>query len=137
MKRFFAVVAVSGLILAACGGGGGPTQGGTTPPATAGGATCAQAGATLTVKAQNIAFDKQCLAAPAGQSFTITFDNKETLPHNVAIYASAAATQNLFRGETFQGPKVMTYNVPPIQAGTYFFRCDVHPQQMTGTFIVR
>jgi len=26
--------------------------------------------------------------------------------------------------------------VPALDAGTYFFRCDVHPTTMTGTFVV-
>ena len=31
----------------------------------------------------------------------------------------------------------MTYDVPALEPGTYFFRCDVHPGQMTGTFVVK
>jgi plastocyanin len=26
--------------------------------------------------------------------------------------------------------------VPALTAGTYYFRCDVHPNQMNGTFTV-
>jgi hypothetical protein len=42
----------------------------------------------------------------------------------------------LFVGEVFSGPDVVTYEVPALDAGTYFFRCDVHPTTMTGTFLV-
>ena len=42
----------------------------------------------------------------------------------------------LFQGETFAGPDEQTYQVDPLQAGDFFFRCDVHPTQMTGTFVV-
>ena len=42
---------------------------------------------------------------------------------------------NLFRGEIFSsGSKV--YDVPALEAGTYFFRCDVHPD-MTGTITAK
>jgi hypothetical protein len=42
----------------------------------------------------------------------------------------------LFVGETFSGPDVVTDEVPALEAGSYFFRWDVHPTTMTGTFEV-
>jgi hypothetical protein len=52
-------------------------------------------------------------------------------PHNVAIYRDSSAAQKIFVGETITDTAI-TYEVPALEAGEYFFRCDVHPE-MTGT----
>jgi plastocyanin len=87
------------------------------------------------VSANALKFDKADVAVPAGKAFQLTFTNQESAPHNVAIYTDASAATNLFRGEIFSsGSKV--YDVPALEAGTYFFRCDVHPD-MTGTITAK
>ena len=58
------------------------------------------------------------------------------VPHNVSIYTDPTAAQALFTGELLTGPGKITYTVDALEAGTYFFRCDVHPTTMTGTFVV-
>ena len=64
----------------------------------------------------------------------MTFQNQDTAPHNVSIFTDSSASQRVFQGEVFsQGERV--YQVPALAAGTYFFRCDVHPD-MTGTLTV-
>jgi cytochrome c oxidase subunit 2 len=101
-------------------------------------ASCSPNGASLSVTAKSIHFSSTCLAAPAGKPFTITFTNTDSgVPHNIAIYSSQAATKVLFRGQLITGPKTVTYHVPALPAGTYYFRCDVHPTAMHGTFIVK
>ena len=98
--------------------------------------TCAPSGPSLQIGAQNTAFDKDCLAAPARQAFTITFDNKDAgTPHNVDILTSAGSS--LFKGTIVTGVTTVTYHVAGLKPGTYEFRCDVHPGSMHGTFIVR
>ncbi|HEX7163772.1 MAG TPA: cupredoxin domain-containing protein [Trebonia sp.] len=100
-------------------------------------ASCAPSGTSLQVSAMNVKFDKSCLAAPAGQAFTITFNNQDAgVPHDVAIYTNSSATTTLFKGAVVTGPTTTTYHVPALKAGTYYFRCDIHPTQMTGTFVV-
>jgi nitrite reductase (NO-forming) len=112
-----------------------PTSGGTT--GTGGAAACSPKGTALTIMAQNVAFDMDCLAAPAGRPFTITFMNHDAgVPHNVAVYRDAEATQALFKGDLVSGPATITYKVSALPVGTYFFRCDVHPL-MKGTFVVK
>jgi nitrite reductase (NO-forming) len=123
----------------------GPTGGTTTPssaPPSGGatgsgtGATCAPKGTSLTVMAQTMKFDTGCLAAPAGKPFTIAFMNHDAgVPHNVSIYKDSTAAEVLFKGELVNGPASVTYKVDALPAGTYFFRCDVHPQ-MNGTLVV-
>ncbi len=105
---------------------------------TASGATCSPKGTHLSIVAKSSAFDTSCLAAPAGKPFTIAFDNQDPgVPHNVAIYTDASAATALFTGELVSGPKKVTYDVPALDAGTYYFRCDVHPTTMNGTFVVK
>ncbi len=90
----------------------------------------------LSVK--NIAYNKSEIKVPAGAHVTVNFDNQDNgIPHNFAVYDTSAAKINIFRGAIVTGPKKTTYNfTAPDTPGTYFFRCDVHPTQMTGQFIV-
>jgi plastocyanin len=99
---------------------------------------CTADGTALTIAALEKKFDKDCLAAPAGQAFTIDFDNQDAaVPHNVAIYEAAGSNKPLFKGEVVFGPRKVTYTVPAQVAGTYEFRCDPHDDTMIGTFIVQ
>jgi plastocyanin len=75
------------------------------------------------------------LTAPADKPFQIVFDNQEAALHNVAIYRDASAAEKVLVEEPFSGPAVVTYEVPALGAGTYFFRCDVHPD-MRGNLTV-
>jgi hypothetical protein len=111
-------------------GGGGPAPTGPPP--------CEPEGTELSITAQNIAFDTDCLAAPVGEAFTVEFNNQDsTPPHNFAIYTDQSAVEAIFQGEIFPGPATETYDVDPIEEeGSLFFRCDVHPTTMTGTFVV-
>jgi plastocyanin len=78
------------------------------------------------IAADDNAFDRTTLAVPAGRAFSLGFENREGAPHNVAILDAGGAV--LFSGEVFGGPATMRYEVPAIPAGTYTFRCDVHPE---------
>jgi cytochrome c oxidase subunit II len=90
------------------------------------------------IAADKVAFDKDCLAARAGQPFNLKFDNKEAVPHNVSVFRGEEATGTpLFQGEVFSGPRTVTYNINPLPKGSLFFRCDVHPSAMTGKLVVK
>jgi copper-containing nitrite reductase len=107
------------------------------PSAGAATSKCPQSGASLQLVAKNSVFDTDCLTVPAAQAFTIALDNQDpSIPHNVSIYTDSSATKSLFVGETITGPDSTTYEVGPLDAGTYFFRCDIHPTTMTGTLTV-
>ncbi len=115
----------------------GPTPSPTAAPTEAPAGECSPDGSSFQVMAMNSVFDVDCLAAPAGKRFTIAFDNMDAgIPHNVAIYTDESATTPLFVGDIIDGPDTVTYRVPALDAGTHFFRCDVHPTTMTGTFVV-
>jgi cytochrome c oxidase subunit 2 len=94
-------------------------------------------GSEVSVDAHNIHFDEDCLATTAGRPFTIAFDNKDAgVPHNVAIYDHKGG-KALFTGDIITGPSKADYKVTPLEAGNYFFQCDVHPDAMSGTFVVK
>ena len=100
------------------------------------GASCSPNGTALSITAFDSKFNKNCLAAPAGQNFTIDFQNLDRgIPHNVAIYEDETAQKTLFKGDLVDGPGKTTYAVQALSAGKFFFRCDPHPD-MKGTFIV-
>ena len=118
-------VVILALVSTACGGGNGNDV-------DLESVTCEPTGTTLRVSAENTAFDTDCLAAPSSEAFAIVFDNRDTDDHNVAIYPNEG--EPLFPGEIFAGVETKTYDVPAIEAGTYRFQCDVHPE-MNGVFI--
>ncbi|RPJ53968.1 MAG: hypothetical protein EHJ95_01165 [Methanobacteriota archaeon] len=92
---------------------------------------------TVNLTARNIAFDTTTIAAPRGAAVTINFDNQDSMPHNFALYTNTSASQAIYTGEIVTGPRQIVYTfAAPEQPGTYFFRCDVHPAQMTGEFVV-
>jgi plastocyanin len=132
MVKWVGAVAVAAVLAAAGGPGAGVASAGDMPMGT----TCSPAGTSLAITAQDHKFDKDCLAVPAGQTFTIRLDNRDGDRHNVAILPSHTSTETLFVGDIVPGPKSLTYNVPALKAGSYHFHCEVHPNLMNGSFIV-
>jgi plastocyanin len=108
-------------------GGGGGGDGGDD-----GGGTAA-----ASVVAEGTAFDPTTLTWAADTEITLTFDNRDPVdvagPHNVSIYGGDDTA--VFQGDLVDGPATVDYVVPAMDAGTYEFRCDVHPQ-MVGSLEV-
>jgi plastocyanin len=86
------------------------------------------------IAAADLAFDRAELEVPAGTAVGLVFENRESAPHNVAVYVDASADEAIFVGEIFGGPGARQYALPALAAGTYYFRCDVHPE-MQGTLV--
>ncbi|MGH3422085.1 MAG: cupredoxin domain-containing protein [Streptosporangiaceae bacterium] len=130
---------VIAVAVTACGGGAATNAAGSQGTGAGGAAAaCSPNGTSLQITSQSLAFNKKCLAAPANTPFTITLKNDDNgVAHDVSIYTNSSASDKLFGGQMVTGPGTVTYHVPAQQPGTYFFRCDVHPTQMTGTFVVK
>ena len=92
----------------------------------------------ITLTAENLSFSAATLTAPAGATVVMTFVNKDAkMPHNFALYTDASAATKIFAGDLATGPVTVTYTfTAPLKPGSYFFRCDIHPELMTGTFVV-
>lgn len=88
----------------------------------------------------SIQFDKSTITVQSGATVTVRSDNRdEGIPHSFSVYTDSSGSQPLAEasvGDVCMGPcdREITFDAP--EPGEYFFRCDVHPTQMTGTFIV-
>ncbi len=87
------------------------------------------------VVARNIEFEQRLIQLPAAGEVSILFVNEDAgIPHNVAIYPEddndePILSAPVFIGDLFNGvdQEVYTFQAPE-EPGTYFYRCDVHPQ---------
>jgi plastocyanin len=105
-------------------------------PSNPGGSGSPGGGAVIKEAALGVAFVNGQLEAPAGQPFTIDFDNQDAgIPHNIQIKDANGAS--VFKGDIVTGPIQTSYQVGALAAGTYPFICDVHPTSMTGTLTVK
>jgi plastocyanin len=87
----------------------------------------------VTLAAANIAFEPTSLTVPAGEAFTLRFHNEDAnTQHNVQIFDDPEfGGTPLFSGALITGVRQTDYEVAPLEAGAYFFHCEVHPT-MTG-----
>jgi plastocyanin len=93
--------------------------------------TGATAGQTATFRPSPVAasikmiasrvFDKTELDLPANQDVLLTIQNTDDgAPHSFSVYRTGPCKQTL---------------ALHLAAGTYYFRCEVHPQTMNGTVL--
>jgi plastocyanin len=87
----------------------------------------------VTLAAANIAFEPTSLTVPAAEAFTLRFHNEDAnTQHNVQIFDDPEfGGTPQFSGALITGVRQTDYEVDPLEAGAYFFRCEVHPT-MTG-----
>jgi plastocyanin len=96
---------------------------------------------TASVVATDNRFSKTAVEAEAGKEFTVNFKNSGKVPHNIHFYdkkggqtlasGSGSSDQIVKGGET----ETLKFTVPA--AGSYYFQCDFHPDQMNGTLTVK
>ncbi len=136
LPTFIAVLIIM-VATAACSSGPSQTSSSSTTQPTGSPTATAQA-ITINLVAQNLAFDTKTIVVPPGAKVTINFDNKDSgIMHNFSLYSDSTAKTSLFKGDFVTGPSTKVYTfTAPTKVGDYFFRCDVHPTTMTGTFVV-
>ena len=116
MRRVFRVVlsaAFAALIMSAGAGHHGAWAAGAMAPAGA------------EVKIDNFSFTPQVITVKAGT--TITWTNRDDIPHTVVSVDFLFKSKTLDTDDTFQ--------FTPAQPGTYPYFCSIHPK-MTGKIIV-
>jgi plastocyanin len=126
MRRFASVLAIAALTVALAACSAANAEGPTGPAASV------DPGA-VHIDAKDIAFTQSSVKAPAGRAFQIVFNNQDGAPHNVTILGPDGSAA--FTGDVVTASST-TYSVPALKAGSYRFRCDIHPN-MTGTLVVQ
>jgi plastocyanin len=131
-----ALAGLAALLLAAC-----SSTVSTTPLPSAGGppADCARvdADSVIALSANNLKFSAPCMVANAGESFTIHFANDEAQPHNVEVFTDTSKATKLFGGDIISGPnQTIDYSIDALDAGEFYFDCQVHAGEMNGTLYV-
>ena len=126
------LILVFATALAACSGNSEESQ-----PADGdgGNGTATVADGAVEITAEGLAFDATTIEAAAGEDFTITLVNNDSAPHNISIYTEEGG--ELARrsgGDRGSGPD-RTIDVSALDAGEYYFQCDIHPD-MNGTVVV-
>jgi plastocyanin len=127
MKRLITslgLAAVAAIAIACSSGGGAGQPSGSPAPVDP---------SAPVIVAQNNAFNPTTLTVTADEAFSLTLDNKDAAPHNVAIFKDESAAESISVGEIVSSTTA-TQQVPALEAGEYFFRCDVH-KEMTGTIV--
>ena len=86
----------------------------------------------------SFALDRSSLD-PAPATVDVTADNGGEVPHTITFYADAAFTQKVPGADSGSvaagGSKTFSFT-PPDGASELFFRCEIHPTQMTGKITV-
>ena len=107
-----------------------------TPAAAEGEHGGGEAAAGITLTAAAVQFDTDQLSWAGGEETTVTLHNEDSAPHNFSIYTDESAEEDLFVGQEVGAGASVDYAVDPLEAGDYFFRCDLHPTSMTGTVTI-
>lgn len=115
-----------------------PTESGATEPAATSGMPAEGASNQLEIAASGLAFDKDELTATAGEPITVTFDNQDDgVPHTFSLYRDDAHTDLVAKTDRITGPDTVDLAVPALDAGDYYYRCDIHTTQMQGELKVQ
>jgi plastocyanin len=126
------LILVFATALAACSGSSDESQ----PAESDGGGngTATVADGAVEITAEGLAFDATTIEASAGEDFTITLVNNDSAPHNISIYTEEGG-EALVTGGTAEAGQTVTIDVSALDAGEYYFQCDIHPD-MNGSVVV-
>lgn len=119
-RSLVGAVAFVALLGAACGGDDGGDGGGAASGGDGG-------GSAVTLTAKEFAWDPATLTAPAGSSVELV--NEDEAKHNLTIEDAGV-------DEDVEGGATVTVDLGDLEAGSYEFVCEYHPDTMTGTLEV-
>lgn len=91
-------------------------------------------GAVTVTAVRDLAFDTSVIQAPAGAAFTITLVNNDIAPHNISVY-TAEGGERIVLGTIINEGETTRIDVPALEAGTYYWVCDLHTT-MNGTLVI-
>jgi len=91
----------------------------------------------ITLSTSNLTFSTSELSVPAERPFTIVLDILESAAHDVTIYRDDSWSSLVYKEDARTGPGTFVFNVPALAAGTYAFRCEIHPTTMIGVVTAR
>ena len=122
--------------LAACASGSGDASepAASAPGADGGGETATVTDGAVEITAADLAFSATTIEATAGEAFTITLVNNDSAPHNISIYTEEGG-ERLVEGAVINQGETVEVQVDALDAGSYYFMCDIHPE-MNGTVAV-
>lgn len=120
-RSLIGAVAFVALLGAACGGDDGGDAGGSAAGGDGGG------GGSITLTAKDFAWDPGTLTAAAGSSIELV--NDDDAKHNLTIEDAGV-------DEDVDGGASVTVDLGDVEAGSYEFVCEYHPDTMTGTLEV-
>jgi plastocyanin len=124
------LILVFATVLAACSSNSDASE-----PADGDGGTATVADGAVEITAEGLAFDASTIEATSGEDFTITLVNNDSAPHNISIYTEEGGDLLGEAGATAEAGQTVTLDVAALDAGTYYFQCDIHPD-MNGTVVV-
>ena len=101
------------------------------------GPTCGEPARTaINLVVRDVHFNVRCLVVPKGRRLTVRFENRDLfVTHNFSI--RTAGFEKVFTGDVAYPQEKFDYRVPALGAGEYLFRCDIHPQDMSGVLLVQ
>lgn len=133
VRASMAAILFAAFLLAGCGGG--DEQAAEASPT----ATAPSGGNEVVIEllTSGFAFNTGRIAVPPGAMVVLRFRNEDGVSHNFALYTDERALEGIFSSELVSARSSAEFRfTAPSRPGEYFFRCNVHPDTMTGTFVV-
>jgi heme/copper-type cytochrome/quinol oxidase subunit 2 len=91
----------------------------------------------LALVADQISWNTTCLGAAGNQPIQVSIDNRDrNVAHNFAVYTAPDLKRRLFLSPDVDGPGSLTFTLPALPPGRYYFQCDIHGPAMGGTLVI-
>lgn len=73
--------------------------------------------------------------APAGKVWHVQIDNSG-YAHNFTVASGPTVPERIYMTKQFETKGTFTFDIPALPAGSYLFKCTIHPLRMTGTLTI-